>query len=508
MQLRFPIWSWMRSGTLRQFVCVLLATSCLAVLRAGAQSPGEPRVISLRAGASIDSLEQEYFGLFRTVKDFAGAELRPYQGGVEIVIARNRHADSTIHLDEHDAIELARYIDMYEEIVAGDASVDRKLYEDHQLNDRVADVRSVRIDTRTGEFIDGRIIHLDERGIILWTSEENYRWQNLADNVVAIPTAAVDRARRGGELLFGVITGITYLGTTIAIAYLDDADRPKALPFVLSIAFGGLAGAGGSAMFALDDDINGDAVAFEEMMPKVRSERMFYAVEPPELRRFADSAFEHPMIALSEPTRTRPQFSVALLGGGTLDAPDPVYLPGSSVVREPALLSTGATFTIDGTYDINNWLDAALVIEARSSESVGTVEARTIAEIGISALADINLLPRRRWGRQQFELLVGAGIGIVNAPVYGRVLTSNSVIVMSGERAELAPVVVARAQLRFSVAEPISLQLGVHARLSNDIEMEGFDAMFPTTREPVSWVTAPSINLSSIKAQAGVRIWL
>lgn len=473
--------------------------------------PVDVPTVSRRVGLSIDSISREYFGLFREIKDFSRATVRPLAAGIAIDIDRRYREDTTIQLDEHDAIEFARYLDKYEEIIAGDASVDAKLYEQHQLNDRVRDVRRIRVDTRRGYVFEGRIIHMDERGIILWTGDDDYRWEKLAANAYVIPLYRMDRVRRGGELLFGIASGVLYLGTSVAIGYLDASDKPEVLPFALSIGIGALAGAGASSLLSLDEEIAGSIASYMEVIPRLKSDVIFYSVQPPELRRFADSAFRALPVADGEDAPAPGRFSVVASVGGTLAAAEPDLAPFvfEDEREYAAVLSEGATYSIDATYDINQWLDAALVLDVRGSASVdSSIESRAIAELTGSAFVDVNALPRRRSGRQQFELLFGAGFGVATVPIVGSIGRENGQPMFAYDRPQTVPLAVARAQIRFSVIERLALQLAITARMSGNVGTEDIDFLYPTTRETMVWTTAPTINLNAVKVQAGVRVWL
>lgn len=505
---------------------LLAATSLfLALITSIAAAQNDAVVVSERLGPSIDSLEREYFGLFPGCESFTSAVSRRTPiGELQFVISRRGNTDTIITLTADVARDIRHYVEHFEEYQTDELAYIHDPSRPYRLHARLhSDVIS-RFELLDGRVVEGSILHLDQRGVVVLPGDGVYDWRKVEGSSVVIHAQSIDRIIAGGAISMGIVTGVSVAGTLGTFAFVfDRGDRPGILPVGLSAVFGGVLGGYIASAFAAEHTIAGQELLFGTTLPTLMDYRMFVDAQPPEVLRKVETAFGLPVhnelderlpgtpATLDFDEHATSRLSIALSLSAPASNQSSVYTimaaRGPRVDTSRAFL-TGIGVGLEAAYDLAPWLDAALSLDYRFAPPSSEIrEQEEVSELNLTAMIEFNLTPRRTLGRQPMELLIGAGGGVARLDLHATVRTPDSAGVQDGFMVSTVPVAIGRMSVRFALGEFSAFQLGFVGRWYPTLDIPDYGYIYPTTLETGRKVPSHQINLSGVQAQIGLRRW-
>lgn len=287
--------------------CLLFASGVLA------QDNALPYVLSNRIGENVDRSERDYFGLFPSPKDFVSAKSFAHTDGrVEFMITwqtKEGISHSTLTINPENAEVLRGFIEDFEMVLRKERQVRWDLIADLARVPSYTYNRAVeiRMATRGVKQHTGTVLYAADSLLVLWQSTDPYNWRKLRISGKAVRFQEIQQivVKREGRFWLGVGQGALIgggLGAVIGLASGDDTKVWSRFPggakaLQLSIALGipaALVGGISGAIQGIDEDviIEGNAEAYETIVPALKKGAVFSSLPPPELQNFLEQKGE------------------------------------------------------------------------------------------------------------------------------------------------------------------------------------------------------------------------
>ena len=273
---------------MRRLLFVLLVLPGLAA----AQHPAES--LRARLGDAIEPEEQAYFGLFYPLDArFRGATYAPQGDSLRfhLTLADTAGAalDSTVVLDAPTAQMLARYVDEYETLFAGDGLVPRRRAYGALLRMQVARPAPgyrpgapVRVVRRDGSRVEGTLLWADAQRLALQPPRTPFDWRRPGE-VVLIAPSEIGHVELAGWP-DAAVTGATalVLMASQAVVPLYSGDAAPALDALRTAATA-------TGVVVLRErprsrlDVQGRRADYARALPRLVGLSRYAALRPPEL---------------------------------------------------------------------------------------------------------------------------------------------------------------------------------------------------------------------------------
>ena len=275
---------------MRRLLFVLFALPGLAA----AQHPAES--LHARLGDAIEPEEQAYFGLFYPLgARFRGATYAREGDGLRFHLTLSDTAqavtDSTVVLDAATAQMLARYVDEYETLFAGDGLVPRRRAYGALLRMQIArpapgyqSGTQVRVVRRSGNRVEGTLLWADTQRMALQPTRTPFDWRRPG-HVVLVAPSEIERIELAGwpEAAVAGVTGAVLLLSQAVVPFYGG----EAAPALDALRTAGAA----TAVVVLRErprdrlDVQGRRDAYARALPRLHRLSRYPALRPPELAR-------------------------------------------------------------------------------------------------------------------------------------------------------------------------------------------------------------------------------
>ena len=185
--------------------CILSATSVYA------QTHGSPIAFSKRVGPLLDASEKAYFRLFPDIDNFESAQVFPSTDSSFVVNIQHTNSASTERvMSGKELAEIGRYIDRYEHVYANTKAVEWGYLIKHveSNNDPFQRGISVRVTLKDGTAAEGRLVHINEAGLLISREIDSMAPIAMKDQVHYFRPEEISRIRQFGtffEKAFGEV---------------------------------------------------------------------------------------------------------------------------------------------------------------------------------------------------------------------------------------------------------------------------------------------------------------
>lgn len=496
----------------------LIATFISTSHSARCQDPLAP---SWRVGTSIDSLEREYFGLFPSVDGFRSATAISAGDSVRFTIARTT-SDTSMSIARENFDELGRYIDRVEAVLTGAATIDWNRLPRVRGSRQFADGEDVLVTLAGGREVAGRLATAEPSGLTVWTSDDTYDPALIGDHLIAIPTHRIEYLRSGSSFLLGAAAGVATLGGLAAYAHTAGDESAVGVPgLALSVIVGGTIGGTISSLGDVDEPIGGSERLLGQVLPRLRRDRIFFEVAPPELRAHADSAFRAAALVdrpvaiaasnieeLYEQVLAPSRLSLSARFAPTIALASSDYAVEMSFNREAdgAVVSSAVAYGADLGFDISPALTITAGLTYRSAfRSDTTTDQEWMSTVEPRAVLELSLDPRRG-RRKRTEITIGAGGGLLLVTHTAQLPSGTGGSRRTFETKGTVPMGILRFAVVLNASPVLAFITGLEARIAPSFDVPYYEyASSPNPAFRFKWVPEHSAPLTSAELQFGAR---
>jgi hypothetical protein len=493
---------------------VALATPSIA------QPDGSARELSWRVGATVDSLEREYFGLYPSIKGFRSMEFNDAGDFIIATISRSVGGDTTVTIPPPSFAELARYVNEVERVHAGTTTIDWSTMPPVRVSRQFDEGADVTVELRDGSSISGELAVADERGLVLWRGDDGYDPVVLRQHVEVVPFAAIDRVHSGSHFLIGAAAGISSFGGLAA--YLGSiGDEPAIEPhgMLLSALIGGVVGGTAATLLDIDAPISGNQTLLVEILPRLQQRQMFFAVPAPELARHADSAYRFSPSTFSPVSLEDVERGMTLSGVSIAAAVAPAFGFSASPYpvemsfnrkAEGSLTQGSIGWRAEVAYELLPWMSIGAGAFYHSAfRSDTTTDQEWVSALSPLAIVELNARARRSVRRPRVEVVAGFGGGVMSVTHSGQLPSGYGSRRTVVESSHTVPFGLGRLLINFNSTQRLVFFAGVEARIAAPLTVPYYEYQKSDRPElRFKWVPEHDISLSSAELQLGMKVRL